>query len=212
MGQGLFSSSRGPKSSHGVGPRLFWSCSKELGSKGEEEWSLWGWLLVPRDHSKESQWPQTEGHTAHPCLPCPHGFQTVLWKTNRDPILSVWPIQPPPGASWRLPQLRLCDEAGCQESIPTAEGREKVWSDFCPRFNCVCVCVHPGGSLMYVCVCPSRGSLTPKSFETLWYNSCKPDCLGLNFQLYHLLAVWPWAIYTTFLWLIFRGLITEPTS
>lgn len=43
MAESLFRSSRGPKSSHGVDHRGFQGCSKELGSKGEDDWSIWGW-------------------------------------------------------------------------------------------------------------------------------------------------------------------------
>lgn len=103
----------------------------------------------------------------NPCLPCPpRGFQTVLWKTSRDPTTVCLAYSTP---SWGSPDAFL------------SSAFERRWvgrrSDLIPALGST------------VCVCPSRGSLAPKPFERVWYNSCKPNCLGLNFQLHHLLAV-----------------------
>lgn len=51
------------------------------------------------------------------------------------------------------------------------------------------------GSMLCVCLCvcvsreSSATSADPTTFERVWCKGYKPDCLGLNSQLYHLLAV-----------------------
>ena len=208
MAQSLFSSSRGPKSSHGVGPRGFRSCSKELSSKGEDESSIWGWLLVPRDHSQRE--PMTTDWGSH----CPPHTCPVLLVDSRQyygkptgiPYCLSGLFNPLLGQSWCLPQLRLWDEVGVRSpSLQPGVGRRSDLISALGSTVCVCVCV---------CVRPSRGSLTPKPFERVWCNSCKPDCLGLNFQLHHLLAVWPWAIYLSVpdFHICKRGITTKPSS
>lgn len=62
---------------------------------------------------------------------------------------------------------------GVLEVIPKAGGRRRSGFYPYPKLNVACVSRE----------CPANS-------ETVWCNTGKSDCLGLNSQLYHLLAVW----------------------
>lgn len=164
MAQSLFRSSNGPRSSHRVDHRDFQNFPKELGSKGEDNRTTWGWTAgAQRPFTKRAK-----DHRVRIRLPTCCCF-TPVWTTMPAPsslwilkgtvgnkgsshTVSVRPIQSPSRSGFGT----RGSVAGVHPCSPGVGGR----SDSCPRLNIACACL---------CACVSREppatSANPKTLE-----------------------------------------------